>query len=138
VVNLARNRRRRLMDRRPPRSLEPLLAVGFEPADERTTSGASTSIGREDGAALAQALLRLPNPMRAAVVLRHVDGLSVAEVAAALSRPENTIKSDVHRGLQRLRADLERSGTIDAAPRGVQPPRPRTERLNGQTLESLP
>jgi RNA polymerase sigma-70 factor (ECF subfamily) len=37
------------------------------------------------------------------VVLRHVDGLSFAEMAAALGRPEGTLKAQVHRGLGLLR-----------------------------------
>ena len=45
--------------------------------------------------------------VRAAIVLRHVDGLSVAEVAEALDRPEGTIKAQVHRGLRELRLLLE-------------------------------
>jgi len=43
------------------------------------------------------------------VVLRHVDGLSVAETAEVLGRPEGTIKAQVHRGLGELRAALEAS-----------------------------
>jgi len=40
------------------------------------------------------------------VVLRHVDGLSVAETAAALDRPEGTVKAQVSRGLAALRLQL--------------------------------
>ena len=43
---------------------------------------------------------------RAAVVLRHIAGLSYAEVAAALGCPEGTAKSHVSRGLNRLRTLL--------------------------------
>jgi len=56
---------------------------------------------------LASHLARLPWAQRSAVVLRHVTGLPYAEVAAALGRPEGTVKADVHRGLQQLRAALE-------------------------------
>ena len=44
---------------------------------------------------------------RAAVVLRHVDGLSYPEAAAALGRPEGTVKAQVHRGIALLRTMLE-------------------------------
>ena len=57
--------------------------------------------------ALAAHLARLPWAQRSAVVLRHVTGLSYAEVAAALGRPVGTVKADVHRGLQQLRTLLE-------------------------------
>ena len=40
---------------------------------------------------------------RVAVVLRYVVDLSYAEIGAALKRPEATVRSDVHRGLERLR-----------------------------------
>jgi RNA polymerase sigma-70 factor (ECF subfamily) len=49
----------------------------------------------------------LPPHQRKAVVLRHVVGMSVAETAAALGRPEGTVKADVHRGLEKLRTILE-------------------------------
>ena len=59
---------------------------------------------RETGRELAALLARLPDEQRAAVVLRHVTDLPVAEVAAVLGVPEGTVKSHVSRGLARLRA----------------------------------
>jgi DNA-directed RNA polymerase specialized sigma24 family protein len=41
--------------------------------------------------------------MRAAVVLRHVEGLSIAETARTLQCSEGNVKSQSARGLQRLR-----------------------------------
>lgn len=52
-------------------------------------------------------LAMLPTAQRAAVVLRHVDGLSYPEVAAALGRPEGTVKAQVHRAIATLRTTLE-------------------------------
>jgi RNA polymerase sigma-70 factor (ECF subfamily) len=52
-------------------------------------------------------LATLPPAYRAAVVLRHVDGLSYPELAAALDRPEGTVKAQVHRGLAMLRTAYE-------------------------------
>ena len=49
-------------------------------------------------------LAELSDAQRTAVVLRHVVGLSYAEVAVAMGCPEGTAKSHVSRGLQRLRA----------------------------------
>ena len=40
----------------------------------------------------------LSDPLRHAVVLRHVVGLTYAEIADALNRPVGTVKADVHRG----------------------------------------
>jgi RNA polymerase sigma-70 factor (ECF subfamily) len=42
------------------------------------------------------------------VVLRHVEGLSYAEIAAVLGQPAGTIKANVHRGLQTLRSALSK------------------------------
>ncbi|HXG25326.1 MAG TPA: sigma-70 family RNA polymerase sigma factor [Candidatus Binatia bacterium] len=108
AVNLARNRRRRLDERQPPGQLEPMLDAGFDvPLDGRSRPDA-TAGRRETQRELATALLRLPPAVRAAIVLRHVDGLSVAETAEVLGRPEGTVKAQVHRGLRELREHLER------------------------------
>jgi len=106
AVNLARNRRRRHDDRVPPLALDPILAAGFDPPTDDRGGPASTAARRETKRLLAEALLTLPPAVRSAVVLRHVDGLSVAETAEALGRPEGTVKAQVHRGLAQLRALL--------------------------------
>jgi DNA-directed RNA polymerase specialized sigma24 family protein len=41
------------------------------------------------------------------VELRHVEGLSYAEVAEALDRPIGTVKAHVHRGVRLLRERYE-------------------------------
>ena len=79
------------------------VELTFEPGAEPAEDPLARRSARETWAAL---LLGLPPAQRTAVVLRHVDGLSYAEIAAALERPEGTIKSDVHRGLSALRDRL--------------------------------
>lgn len=49
-------------------------------------------------------LAALPDRYRLAVALRHVDGLSYAELAETLGKPLGSVKSDVHRGTALLRA----------------------------------
>ena len=115
AVNLARNRRRRHDDRQPPSSLEPMLEAGYDPPAPARGAPATAADRRETQRELAAALLRLTPAVRSAIVLRHVDGLSVAEVAEALGRPEGTVKAQVHRGLRELRAVLE------AAPEPIVP-----------------
>ncbi len=51
----------------------------------------------------------LPERYRAAIVLRHVDGMGYAEAAAVLGEPVGTVKSKVHRGVQMLRETMDRS-----------------------------
>jgi RNA polymerase sigma-70 factor (ECF subfamily) len=43
---------------------------------------------------------------RNAIVLRHVVGLGYDEISDVVGRPAGTVKSDVHRGLSRLRSML--------------------------------
>lgn len=50
-----------------------------------------------------RALERLPDRLRTAVVLRHIEGLSYDEIASVLDQPVGTVKSNVHRGLGVLR-----------------------------------
>lgn len=74
--------------------------LAFEPAAEPAVD----PVGRhETKEAWAGLLARLPVAQRTAIVLRHVDGLSYAEMAEALDRPEGTLKAQVHRGLATLR-----------------------------------
>jgi RNA polymerase sigma-70 factor (ECF subfamily) len=112
VVNLSRNRRRRLDERRPPGSLEPLLDAGFDLPAEGGEGPARIADRRETQRELAVALGTLTPAVRAAIVLRHVDGLSVAETAEALGRPEGTVKAQVFRGLRELRAALQDPGRL--------------------------
>jgi RNA polymerase sigma-70 factor (ECF subfamily) len=95
LLNAGRNRAR---VRRVP-TTELVFDPGTEPAadplarrDERETWG--------------RLLAGLSPAQRTAVVLRHVDGLSYAEIAAATGRPEGTVKAHVHRGLAALRTAL--------------------------------
>lgn len=57
-------------------------------------------------AELLSALAALPPRMRAAVVLRHVEDLSVEETADALGCSRGTVKSQTARGLDKLRTAL--------------------------------
>jgi RNA polymerase sigma-70 factor (ECF subfamily) len=59
---------------------------------------------------LAEALEQLPEAQREAVVLHHLRGLSLAELAAQLGRSEGAAAGLLHRGIKRLREllhDLE-------------------------------
>jgi len=93
--------------RRRRRSEEPLeeapgrgLAVD-DPSPERRV------MGREIGERVGSALAGLPARQRAVFVLRHYEELSLEEIARTLGMSLGTVKSALHRALQRLRQRLE-------------------------------
>ncbi len=62
---------------------------------------------------LAEAMARLSDEHRGAIVLCHHRGHSVAEAAAILDVPVGTVKSRVHYGLRALRLHLEEQGVLE-------------------------
>jgi RNA polymerase sigma-70 factor (ECF subfamily) len=71
-----------------------------------TQSPLQQAVQRESAEAWVARIAALPERYRAAIVLRHVDGLSYPEMSEALGRPEGTVKAQVHRGLALLRDAL--------------------------------
>jgi RNA polymerase sigma-70 factor (sigma-E family) len=67
------------------------------------------------------ALAALPARMRAAVILRHLSELSVAQTAEALGCSEGTVKSQTSRALDQLRESLTAAGLPTGA-RGLDEP----------------
>jgi RNA polymerase sigma-70 factor (sigma-E family) len=57
---------------------------------------------------LRRALMSLRTEQRAAIVLRFYEDLSEVDTAQMLGIPVGTVKSTVSRGMERLRAELER------------------------------
>lgn len=57
---------------------------------------------------LSRALETLPAPQRAALLARVVDERPYPEIAAHLECSESVVRQHVHRGLRRLRTELER------------------------------
>lgn len=55
---------------------------------------------------IADAMAALPPQMRAVISLRYVSDLSVDEIAEALSRSRNTVKTELRLGLRHLRSFL--------------------------------
>jgi RNA polymerase sigma-70 factor (ECF subfamily) len=96
ALNVVRNRVRRRSLRLVP--MEPELPVP-DSAPGPEARALSRAVLRE----LANLVSGLPEQQRLAVVLRCVQGMTYAEVAAQLAQPEGTVKSNVHRGLQALR-----------------------------------
>lgn len=104
VLNLCRNRARRLAI--PSTPLDRLADAGLDLAASGGTDPAGLAQARASKDLLAAHLAALPERYRVAVVLRHVDDLSYAEMSLATGRPEGTLKAQVHRGLALLRAAM--------------------------------
>jgi RNA polymerase sigma-70 factor (ECF subfamily) len=74
-------------------------------ADQSTPSQA---VGRhEDAVLLAQALARLPEHQRQALILRHCQGRSLEEISTELGRTPAAVAGLLKRGLHQLRILLE-------------------------------
>ena len=101
AANLCRNRA-------PSRERHPEETLGRAAGIPDPAPGPEAEVvAASDRERLSALLARLPWAQRSAVVLRHVAGLTYAEIAAALARPVGTVKADVHRGLQQLCRSLE-------------------------------
>lgn len=72
---------------------------------------AVVSLRAERAAAVRAALAALDEPYREVVALRFFGDLSLGEIAEQTGRPLGTIKTHLHRGLIRLRGQLEGSAS---------------------------
>ncbi len=88
-------------------SLDAMLENGFAPSDEDDTPERH-SLQAEQKRLLERAIAELPEDMRAAIVLRDIQGCSYDEIAQALDTNVGTIKSRISRGRERLRGVLSR------------------------------
>jgi RNA polymerase sigma-70 factor (ECF subfamily) len=102
TFNVTRNRFRR---RRPV--VESLDGAGPEPAADAAGRPPAVLERAERARRLASLVEGLPERYRAAVILRHVEGLGYGEIAGVLEQPVGTVKANVHRGLALLRRGLE-------------------------------
>ncbi len=72
-------------------------------------SQAESSAPTQDAlAALADAVRALPEPYRTVIRLRYFEELSIDEIAGSLGSPRTTVKSQLHRGIVRIRSRMER------------------------------
>ena len=97
-------RRRKL---RTATSLDVLLDTGWSPTDDGETPE-QHSVASEQRRMLERAIADLPEDMRAAIVLRDVQGFSYDEIAKMLEANVGTIKSRISRGREKLREVLVR------------------------------
>ncbi len=89
-------------------SLDQMLEVGWAPVDDNNTAERHLE-NSELKRNLSKAIQKLPEEMRAAVVLRDVQGFSYEEIANMLSTNVGTVKSRISRGREKLREILSRN-----------------------------
>jgi RNA polymerase sigma-70 factor (sigma-E family) len=94
VVNLVRSHHRR---RRTEREW-----VASQPRREASVPASDPT----EHHAMWRTLQQLPAKQRTAIVLRFYEDLSDAQIADAMACPVGTVKSLIHRGLERLRTEV--------------------------------
>jgi RNA polymerase sigma-70 factor (ECF subfamily) len=92
---------RRLSQRRDTAELGSELRLGAPDPDPL-----AAALAGERERTVRTAVAALAEPYREVVALRYFGGLSLDEIAVATSRPLNTVKTHLRRGLDRLRTDL--------------------------------
>ncbi len=111
LANLARDFRSGKRDVRRERSLELILDNSSRLLGEWIAAEASSPSKKlqryEMLERVAQALKALSAEQRQAVVLRHWQGLSLAEIARQLDRTPGAVGLLIHRGLKALREKLK-------------------------------
>jgi RNA polymerase sigma-70 factor (ECF subfamily) len=101
-------------------ALDHLRAKRAIPTEEvRIADNGGAQVSLDRGRALRQALEDLPEDQREVLVLRHIVGLSPAEIAGTLDKTESSVHGLHHRGRRSLRASLVELGAapvVAAAP----------------------
>lgn len=92
-------------------SLDNLLDMGWAPTDGNNVPERQ-AIRAETRQQLHAAIKELPEDMRAAVVLRDIQGFSYDEIARMLDVNVGTIKSRISRGREKLREKLKENSEL--------------------------
>ena len=90
---------------RPGASLDDMLEAGWAPTSPEDTPERH-ALRSEVRRTLKDFIGELPEDMRAAVVLRDVEGFSYEEIAGMLDTNVGTIKSRISRGREKLREKI--------------------------------
>jgi RNA polymerase sigma-70 factor (ECF subfamily) len=99
ALNMALDRRRRIRPGQMDESFAASLVAADLPADQRLADASRVRC-------VLDALERLPAKEREALLLSAMDDLSTAEIAAALSKSESSVRSLLFRARTRLRDRL--------------------------------
>jgi RNA polymerase sigma-70 factor, ECF subfamily len=120
LLKIARNQAADQVRRhREVRSLDALSQDGDPPIDVPHEDDAADRIDRaEEVQAVLGAVDRLPEKYRLVVLLKHFQGLSGTEMAAALGEPEGTVRNRLFRAHEKIRRSLDRAPARPAGGRG--------------------
>ena len=108
--------------RRKSLATTPLPATDTDPSAARrpwsiaAADPADAVLTRERGEVLEQAIVALPDGLRAAFVLREIEGVSTKEAAAALDITESALKVRLHRARLALRSSLSGYRAVEERP----------------------
>jgi len=80
--------------------------IEYELGDE-SANPEKTAIRSDEQRRVWDAVFRLPEKYRTALVMFHFDGRSIKEISSSLGRPEGTVKSDLHIARNLLRRKME-------------------------------
>lgn len=111
LADALRHQHRAKRDVSRERSIEDEIDGSFRRAEDwlavSQSSPSQHLSNKEQLLRLADALTQLPDAQRDAVILRHLRGLSLAEVASQLDRSEPAVAGLVYRGLNNLHGLLD-------------------------------
>lgn len=108
TVNIFRNRIRGQSVHLVPLDFDDEESHMPEPAADEREQPEWLAEHAERSHELAVLIAALPLRYRAAVILRHVEGLGYREMSSVLGQPVGTVKANVHRGIAMLRDALSR------------------------------
>ncbi len=91
------------------RKQKQLSSMDLDPA-----SAGENMMVEEDYAALHQAILRLKPIYQAVITLRFFEEKTISEISKITGKKEGTVKSQLHRGIEKLRYVLERKGILSS------------------------
>jgi len=89
------------------RRKKPMTDIAEIPLDDGKVGPEGDALQKERAAMVKAAIMQLPVPSRAVLVLREYEGLSYQEIADALDIPLGTVKSRLNDARRRLQVELQ-------------------------------
>ena len=95
-----------------PEALVTYLYGECEPAERESIEDLVAR--RELSAVVEEAMAKLPDEQRTAIILKEYHGMTFQEIADLQGCPLSTVKTRLYQGLSVLRRQLERNGQLQA------------------------